>query len=1015
MSPIRYRTLIPLLAFFVLAMLYPLSHVVSRAFVVDGAISMNLFFIMLSSNFYREVLFNSINLALTVTVISTLVAYPLALLMSRYHLPCHRIIHTLLLLPLISPPFVGALGVKQLFSRFGSANILLMELGVISEPVRWLAGGGVLGIVLLQALHLIPVLYLTIAASLQSAPISLEEAARVCGASKWRVLRKIVIPLSVPGWFAGASIVFIAALTDIGTPLIFEYRSVLSVQIFNMLSDLNENSIGYSFVVLTCALSLTLFFVSRTAVASHYSGSTRVVSGRLGSRLPRGYEFLATLVVGGYAVFTLVPQINVALIALADQWFLTALPTSWTGRHFVGALQHPMTTHSLLISILLSLAAGFFTPVIGVSAALFISRARSRASPLLEVLSILPLAIPGIVFAFGYIEAFSGTILDNRVNPLPLLLIAYTIRRTPQMVRSVTAGLEQSSVALEEAAFVLGSTPARTARRITLPLISKHVLVGIVLTFAYSMIEVSDSLLLAMEVKFYPVSKAIYALLGRPDGVELGSALGVIVLGVMLTAFYLVEVISKRMDRPPILRSVAILCCVLVAPRAWADNVDELVAVTPHWEGIKSEFSAAFSASHFERTGRSVAIRWLDVGGASDIVKYLKAQRIAHPEGLGIDIVFGGGADAMVDLSSSDVLAPVEIAPAIMSRIPPLMAGVPLYSKNRDWYAAAISTFGIICNRIAAERLKVPLPDSWADLGRPEYFDLVSIADPRKSGSMHAMFEVILQGYGWEQGWEIVTKIAANSRSINSTASQVGKDVASGDAICGIAIDTYAGDVIRRTGSDRVSYITPHDYPAINSDGIAVLRGAPNKALARDFVEFVLSEAGQKLWYYKVGTPGGPTRYEIGKLPVIKELYESGAPATVVSGNPFTFTNARAFAAELAAARWSVVNDLFGSFIIEVHGRLTSFARSYPNRPLPTVPLSQSEAENLSAKGPWGNNQTLRGSRVREWSDLALRQLTVGGKDPSRFNWAPSSIFLILIIFRAVGRSRLFSPSRRHN
>ena len=134
-----------------------------------------------------------------------------------------------------------------------------------------------------------------------------------------------------------------------------------------------------------------------------------------------------------------------------------------------------------------------------------------------------------------------------------------------------------------------------------------------------------------------------------------------------------------------------------------------------------------------------------------------------------------------------------------------------------------------------------------------------------------------------------------------------------------------------------------------------------------------------------------------------------------MSGNPFTFTNARAFAAELAAARWSVVNDLFGSFIIEVHGRLTSFARSYPNRPLPTVPLSQSEAENLSAKGPWGNNQTLRGSRVREWSDLALRQLTVGGKDPSRFNWAPSAIFLILIIFRAVGRSRLFSPSRRHN
>jgi hypothetical protein len=177
----------------------------------------------------------------------------------------------------------------------------------------------------------------------------------------------------------------------------------------------------------------------------------------------------------------------------------------------------------------------------------------------------------------------------------------------------------------------------------------------------------------------------------------------------------------------------------------------------------------------------------------------------------------------------------------------------------------------------------------------------------------------------------------------------------------------------------------------------------------------VLSETGQKLWYYKLGTPGGPTKYEIGKLPVLKELYDTGAPATVVAGNPFTFTNARAFAAELAAARWAVVNDLFGSFIIEVHGRLASFTKRHSDLPLPTIPLTQSEAESLSTLDRKGHDQTLRGARVREWSDLALRQLAADERSPNRFNWAPSVLFLIFIIFRAVVRSRPFFSVTGHN
>ncbi len=248
-----------ILAFFTLTMIYPLAHVLLRAFIVHGTPSLQFFGIMLSSEYYRDVLCNSLNIAIAVTTLSTVIAYPLALALSRNALPAQGFIHSMILLPLISPPFVGALGVRQVCGRFGSLNIALLDLGLISEPIQWLGGGGGFGIILLQTVHLVPILYLSLSASLRNAHVSLEEAARVFGATRWQVLRRVIAPLSVPGWFAGASLVFIASFTDLGTPLIFDYRSVIPVQIYNMLSDLNENPVGYSFVVITCIISLGLF------------------------------------------------------------------------------------------------------------------------------------------------------------------------------------------------------------------------------------------------------------------------------------------------------------------------------------------------------------------------------------------------------------------------------------------------------------------------------------------------------------------------------------------------------------------------------------------------------------------------------------------------------------------------------------------------------------------------------------------------------------------------------------
>jgi iron(III) transport system permease protein len=989
-----------LLVFFAVFMLYPLSHVIKKAFFPGGVFSLHFFGVMFTTEVYREVLFNSLNIAIAVTLISSFIAYPLAFTLGRYRLPFQSILHSILLAPLVVPPFVGVLGVRQLFSRFGSVNVFLLDAGIITTPIRWLGGGDVGGIIALQVIHLVPLLYLSLRASLEKTHLSLEEAAVMSGASRWRVFRRITLPLSIPGWFAGATLVFIASFTDLGTPLIFDYRQVLSVQIYNMLSDLQENPVGYSFVVSTCILSISLFVISQASLLSgSFSGSGRSREGQSNRSIKAPWGCLIGCCVILYAALACIPQIAVLLVALSKDWFMSVLPHKWTLIHFEEVITHRLTGRSLIISLSLSLAASLLTIIVGYLTALIICRRRSRIRHLFEALSLIPLAIPGIVFAFGFIGAFSGTILDNRLNPFPLLIIAYTVRRLPAMVRSVSAGLQEASRVFEEAAFMVGASPLTVTRRITLPLIKRHLAVGALLTFAYSMIEVSDSLLLALEDKFYPVSKAIYALMGRPDGLEVASALGVLVMLLLLAIFY----ISERIARSTSFRNTigAILFLLMVSATKASAETDELIAVTPHWEGVRFEFTNGFSKYWREKTGREVSIRWLDVGGTSDIVKYISGEFKREPSGIGIDLFFGGGADSFLELEHQGTLAEVAVDKEILDQIPQNISGIPLYSPSKLWFANAISAFGLLYNKSAVARLGLSEPRRWVDLANPDYFDLVGAGDPRKSGSMHAMFEIILQGYRWQDGWSVIQKISRNVRNFSGTASQIGKEVATGEIVYGIAIDTYAGDIIRQVGSDRLEYRIPDDFAALNGDCIAMLKGAPHAAVAKAFIEFTLSEAGQLIWYAKKGSPGGPIRSELGKLSVLPSIYSRADAATIFKGNPFTLPNILAYDAELAGKRWSLVNDLFGAFIIDLHDRLVQVVDP---KVLTGIPVSEREAMSLIERGAWGSDPALRSDQLKLWAKQGAEQLPDTLTIWQRLRWLPGVLFILGLILLGIRR-----------
>ena len=477
----------------------------------------------------RACILNSLALAAVVTALTAALALPLAWVMARYRFPGKAFLMGLLLVPMIMPPFVGAIGMRRVLARFGSLNLLLMSTGLTDAPIDWLSGAAFWGVVIIEALHLYPIMYLNFMAALANVDPSLEEAAVNMGSSGWRLFRRITLPLMMPGLFAGSVIVFIWALTDLGTPLVFGYRRVVAVQIFNQVADLQNNPQGYALVVGVVALTLLIYLASKRlfglrAYASLTKGQAQAVQKRatpLGAALIVGF----ILAVAGLAC---VPHAAVLLTALQKDWFMTVLPTSYTFDHFREALGHGLTVPSIQNSMLYSGLSTVVDVMIGILVAYVLVRCAFRGADLLDAMVMLPLAVPGLVLAFGYVAAFSGTALDPARNPVPLLVIAYAIRRLPYMVRAAYAGFQQIDVQLEEAAVNLGSPPWRAVRRITLPLVSANLIAGAILVFSFAMLEVSDSLILAVREAFYPITKAIYVVIQRIEGGPyIASAFGV--------------------------------------------------------------------------------------------------------------------------------------------------------------------------------------------------------------------------------------------------------------------------------------------------------------------------------------------------------------------------------------------------------------------------------------------------------------------------------------------------------
>ena len=398
---------------------------------------------------------------------------------------------------------------------------------------------------------------------------------------------------------------------------------------------------------------------------------------------------------------------------------------------------------------------------------------------------------------------------------------------------------------------------------------------------------------------------------------------------------------------------------------------------------MRYELFEGFKRHHKERTGRDVVFEKLDVGGGtSDMKRYIRSQYNVNPESAGIDLFFGGGPYPYLEFKGLGLLESYRAPDEILSNVASEISGMQLYdTEDFTWYSPTMAGFGVVYNKVILERLGLPEPRSWEDMAATSAFGWTGSGDPRKSGATHTTYEIILQAYGWEKGWRVITAIGANVRSFTSGSMQPTTDVAFGELAYSQAIDSYAKMQIVEHGGDRIGFIYPEGLTVINGDGIGILKGAPNLELAQRFIDFLLSPEGQRLFVLKKGAPGGPRKFDLGKFSVLPHLYEEEAESLSVDSNPFKWKSGFRYDADKGSARWGIVNDLIGTQIIDSRRPLVASWKAAMASDdfeteaarLSVMPITEAEAEELATSGQW-KDAGFRNRTLGEWTRSAVEK-----------------------------------------
>ena len=518
--------------FLAVFLVYPLTRIFYDAVTDEaGRLTLANFWAFFTDGFYLRALWKSLALGLATVAASSVIGVAVAFLLVRYDFRGRGLFGYLTLIPIISPPLVGTLGFTFILGRAGSINVLLMDTFDMLRPVNFLYG--LHGVVLVETLHLFPMITLNVVDALGKIDPALEEAAESVGARGFKKLWTITLPLTTPGYVAGALLVFIWTFSDFATPLILGVQDLLAAQAYlNIVQFVDRRIFRMGIVIsaLMVLLAVVFLLVARRWVGlKDYSTlSYSVIERRRlsGLRQAGAVGFLSLLM-----LLSFIPYLGVALASVSRGWSLTPLPVAYTLQHFERVIVE--TPKYILNSFLYSGLAVALCIVVGVPIAWILGRSTMPGRGALDSLNTLILAVPGTAIGIAYVRAFHFDLpgFDRGLTSYWIIMpLVLAVRRLPYTVRGAYSSLQLVHRSMEEAAASVGASGARAFRDVTLPLIWKGVVVGSLFSFMTSLQEASAVLFLALG-GWEMITNGIFAFYIAGSSSE-AAALGVILIAV---------------------------------------------------------------------------------------------------------------------------------------------------------------------------------------------------------------------------------------------------------------------------------------------------------------------------------------------------------------------------------------------------------------------------------------------------------------------------------------------------
>lgn len=549
-TPGQIALALAIAAFLLLFLGLPVGTVLYVAFTEKGTGSFTLvnFYDFVRTELFMRSLWNSFYVSAMSVVWASVFALPLAYLTTRFVFRGAALVQTLGFLPLIMPPFVGAVAMQLFFGRNGSINLLLddwfgLKIGFME---------GLNGVIFIQSVHYFPFILINLSAALRNIDRAMEEAAQNLGSSGFRLFRRIVFPLALPGYLAGASLVFVKVFDDLATPLLLNVKDMLAPQAYLRVTSIGiADPMGYVISVVLIVASVTAMWLSARALKGRDYATSQRGGGGLARRVMTPWEAVL-----GYGIVILIlalvlaPHLALLLLSFATIWSFSPLPDAYTTAHYARVFGES----SLYIknTLIYATLAGSIDIVLGVAIAYLVLRTKLVGREWLDWAASAALAIPGVVLGIGYLRTFYGITLPDG-TPLASLwitiVLALAIRRLPYALRACYAALQQISVSLEEAAENLGATKSRTVRRIVVPLMAGGILAGFVTSFSTAAVELSATLMLVQSNSDAPLAYGLYVFMQSAAGRGPGAALGVVAVVLVALCTVLSHVIIERSQK----------------------------------------------------------------------------------------------------------------------------------------------------------------------------------------------------------------------------------------------------------------------------------------------------------------------------------------------------------------------------------------------------------------------------------------------------------------------------------